>query len=109
MHLYEHYGQLTPQDLKNNNNDMNKPYNPNALIKNWFEQIEQAIDIAATARAPYNAMQIINVVYTIIFNTNTFSELCQEWLKLPQAKNMEQFQTALHRSAPRLHGNTDTK
>jgi len=84
-HLYERYGNLTPQDLKYNDDKMNQPYDPNTPIENLYEQIEHAVDLAATAGAPYNATQIVNVAYTIIFNTNVFQETCREWRRLPQA------------------------
>ena len=93
-HLYDRYGQLTPQDLKTNDDNMNKAYDPNTPIENLFEQIEQAVDIASTAEAPYNATQIVNVAYTLIFNTNAFPETCREWRRLPQVeKTWNNFKT----------------
>ena len=57
---------------------MNQPYDPYTPIENLYEQIEQAVDLAATAGAPCNATQIVNVAYTIVFNTNVFQETCRE-------------------------------
>ena len=84
-HLYAQYGQLTPQDLQTNDEHMQRSYDPNTPIENLYEQIEQAVDIAATAGAPYSNMHILNVAYTIVFNTNAFPETCREWRRLPQA------------------------
>ena len=85
-HLYERYGQLTPQDLKNNDDEMNQPYDANTPIENLYEQIEQAGDIAASANAPYNEAQVLNSAYNLVFNTNAFPETCREWRRLPVAQ-----------------------
>ena len=84
QHLYRRYGQLTPQDLKNNDDAMNAPYDATTPIENLFEQIENARDTASSANAPYNDTQILNVAYNLAFNTNAFPETGREWRRLPQ-------------------------
>lgn len=41
-HLYLHYAKISPSDLTNNNNAMEKVYDPNLPIENIFEQINDA-------------------------------------------------------------------
>ena len=84
QHLYRRYGQLTPQDLKHNDDTMNAPYDATTPIENLFEQIENVQDIASAANAPYNDAQILNSAYNLAFNTNAFPETCREWRRLPQ-------------------------
>ena len=83
-HLYDRYGQLTPQDLKDNDDYLHQPYDATSPIENLFEQIETAQDIAMTAGAPYNDIQILNAAYNLAFNTNAFPNTCREWRRLPQ-------------------------
>jgi len=86
QHLYRRYGQLTPQNLKYNDDAMNAPYDATTPIENLFEQIENAQDVASAANAPYNDAQILNAAYNLAFNTNVFPETCREWRRLPQAQ-----------------------
>jgi len=85
-HLYDRYGQLTPQDLKDNDDNLHQPYDATSPIENLFEQIDTAQDIATTAGAPYNNTQILNAAYNLVFNTNAFPDSCREWRRLPQAQ-----------------------
>ena len=59
------------------------PYNVNTPIETLFKQIEDAVDIASKAGAPYNQNQILNTAYTLIYNANIFSQTCREWRWLP--------------------------
>ena len=68
-HHYKRYGQLTPQDLKDNDNNLHQPYDATAPIENLFEQIKLAKDIAMTAGSPCNEVQILNAAYNLVFNT----------------------------------------
>ena len=93
-HLNDCYGQLTPHDLKINDNEMNQPYNTTPLIEYLYKQIGQARDVAISTNAPYNEAQILNVAYNLVFNTHVFLEICREWRRLPLArKTCERFKT----------------
>ena len=94
VHLYDNYGKLSPQDLKQNNDNMMTPYDVNTPIETLFEQIEEAVDIASEAGAPYNQNQILNTAYTLIYDTNSFPQTCREWRRLPEAnKTWPEFKT----------------
>jgi hypothetical protein len=54
-HLYSTYGQLTPSNLQDNNAQMKQPYDANETIKTLFPQIEEGINLAEAAGAPYTA------------------------------------------------------
>jgi len=83
QHLFDTYGRLNPQDLKMNSERMNTPYDIHSPIENLFEQIEDAVYIAATAHAPFNDNQIVNTAYTLIADTNAIELSCREWRKKP--------------------------
>ena len=80
-HLYASYGTLTPQDLQYVDDEMKKQYDPYSPIETLYDQIENAVDIASTAGAPYAPKQVINIAYTIVYNTNVFNDSCRDWRK----------------------------
>jgi len=85
-HLYQAYGTLTPQDLQHVDNQMKKQYDPYTPIENLFDQIEEAVDIASAANAPYAPKQVVNIAYNIIFHTEVFHPACRDWRKRPDAQ-----------------------
>jgi hypothetical protein len=58
---------------------MKQPYNPNEAIETLFHQIEESIDVADAAGAPYTPSQIVAISYNLIFGTGMFPEACHEW------------------------------
>jgi hypothetical protein len=82
-HLYTAYDRLTPADLQGNDTRLGQPYDPNQPIEALFDQIEEAISLAAAAQAPYNAAQIVSIAYTLVFTTGMFPEACREWCRNP--------------------------
>jgi hypothetical protein len=81
--LYTAYGRLTPADLQGNDTRLRQPYDPNQPIEALFDQIEEAVSLAAAAQAPYTAAQIVSVAYTLVFTTGMFPEACHEWRRNP--------------------------
>jgi hypothetical protein len=51
-HLYTSYSRLTPSDLQESDTQLCQQYDPNQSIKTLFDQIEEAISLAAAAHAP---------------------------------------------------------
>jgi hypothetical protein len=51
-HLYTSYGRLNPADLQGNDTRLRNPYDPNQPIEALFDQIEDAVVLAAAAQAP---------------------------------------------------------
>jgi hypothetical protein len=94
VHLYANYGRLTPADVQANDAAMKAPYDPNQPIETLFDQIENAIDIADAAAAPYSPEQVVNIAYTLVFGTGMFPEACRDWRRLPIAdKTWDRFKT----------------
>jgi hypothetical protein len=58
---------------------LHQPYDPNQPIEALFDQIEEAISLAAAAQAPYCAAQIVSIAdTTLIFAIGMFCKLCRE-------------------------------
>jgi hypothetical protein len=60
---------IAPTELTQNFERLNAPYDPNKPIETLFQQIQDARAFAVAGGQPYGAAMIINVAYTLVFNT----------------------------------------
>jgi hypothetical protein len=70
---------ITPTELTQNYERLNTPYDPNQPIKTLFQQIQDARAFAVAGGQPYSAAMIVNVPYTLVFNTGLFTDACRAW------------------------------
>jgi hypothetical protein len=77
-HLLTYYAMIAPTELTQNYERLNTPYDPNQPIETLFQQIQDARAFAV-ATAPYGAAMIVNVAYTLVFNTGLFPDACRAW------------------------------
>jgi hypothetical protein len=83
---------IAPTELTQNYERLNTPYDPNKLIKTLFQKIQDARAFAVAGGQPYGAAMIVNVSYTLLFNTGLFPDACQAWKSRAIArKTWEQF------------------
>jgi hypothetical protein len=64
-HLYATYGNITPADLAHNDTRLKAPFDPSQPIEILFDQIEDAVDLAAAARAEYTQDQIVAYAFKL--------------------------------------------
>jgi 6-pyruvoyl-tetrahydropterin synthase len=76
-YLLTYYAMIAPTELTQNYERLNTPYDPNQLIKTLFQQIQNARAFAVAGGQPYGAAIIVNVAYTLIFNTGLFPDACR--------------------------------
>jgi hypothetical protein len=70
---------IAPTELTQNYERRNTPYDPNLPIEALFQQIQDARDFAVAGGQPYGAAMIVNVEYTLLFNTGLFPDACRAW------------------------------
>jgi hypothetical protein len=70
---------IAPTELTQNYERLNTPYDPNQPIEMLFQQIQDALAFAVAGDQPYGAAMIVNVAYTLIFNTGLFPDACRAW------------------------------
>jgi hypothetical protein len=70
---------IAPTELTQNYKRLNTPYDPNQPIETLFQQIQEARAFAVTGGQPYGAAMIVNVAYTLVFNTGLFPDACRAW------------------------------
>jgi hypothetical protein len=78
-HLLTYYAIIAPTELTQNYERLNTPYDPNQTIETLFQQLQDARAFAVAGGKPYGNAMIINVAYTLIFNTGLFPDACRAW------------------------------
>jgi hypothetical protein len=74
-HLLTYYAMIAHTELTQNNKRLNTPYDPNQPIETLFQQIQDARAFAVAGGHPYGNAMIINVAYTLVFNTGLFPDV----------------------------------
>jgi hypothetical protein len=78
-HLLTYYAMIYPTELTHNDERLNAPYDPNQPIETLFQKIQDARAFAVAGGQPYGAAMIINLAYTLVFNTGLFPDACRVW------------------------------
>jgi hypothetical protein len=78
-HLLTYYAMIAPTELTQNYERLNMPYDPNQPIETLFQQIQDAWAFTVAGGQPYGAAMIVNVAYTLMFNTGLHPDACHAW------------------------------
>jgi hypothetical protein len=70
---------IAPTELRHNYEHLNIPYDPNQPIETLFQKIQDARAFAVAGGQPYGAAMIVNMAYTLVFNTGLFPDACRAW------------------------------
>jgi hypothetical protein len=76
-HLLTYYAMIAPTELTHNYERLNTLYDPNQPIETLFQQLQDARAFAVAGGKPYGAAMIVNVAYTLVFNTGLFPDACR--------------------------------
>jgi hypothetical protein len=91
-HLLTFYAMIAPTELTQNYERLSTPYDPNQPIETLFQQIQDARAFAVAGGQPYGAAMIVNVAYTLVFNTGLYPDACCAWQsRATAAKTWAQF------------------
>jgi hypothetical protein len=85
-HLLTYYAMIAPTVLTQNYERLNMPYDPSQPIDSLFQKIQDARAFAIADCQPYGDAMIVDVAYTIVFNTGVFRDACQTWQVPPAAQ-----------------------
>jgi hypothetical protein len=78
-HLLTFYAMIEPPELTQNYVRLNTSYDPTQPIKTLFQQMQDAGAFAVAGGQPCGNAMIINVAYTLVFNTGLFPDACRAW------------------------------
>jgi hypothetical protein len=70
---------IAPTELTQNYERLNTPYDPNQQIETLFQKIQDDRAFAVAGGQPYGAAVIVNMAYTLLFNTGLFPDACRAW------------------------------
>jgi hypothetical protein len=84
-HLLTYCAMIAPTELTQNYERLNTPYDPNQLIETLFQQIQDARAFEVAGGQPSGAAMIINLGYTLVFNTGLFTDACRAWQSIALA------------------------
>jgi hypothetical protein len=91
-HLLTYYAMIAPTELTQNYECLNTSYDPNQPIETLFQQIQAVRAFAVAGGQPYGAAMIVNVAYTLVFNTGLYPGVCRAWQsRTIAAKTWDQF------------------
>jgi hypothetical protein len=68
---------IAPTELTQNYDRLNMPYDTNQPIETLFQQIQDARAFAVAGGQPNGTAMIVNVAYTLWFNTGLFPNACR--------------------------------
>jgi hypothetical protein len=78
-HLLTFYAMIAPTELTQNYERLNTPYDPNQPFEVLFQQIQDARAFAVAGGQPYGEAMIVNVAYTLVFNTGLYPDAFRAW------------------------------
>jgi hypothetical protein len=70
---------IAPTELTQNYERLHTPYDTNQPIETLFQQLQDARAFAVAGGQPYGAAMIINLAYTLVFNTGLYPDACRDW------------------------------
>jgi hypothetical protein len=71
-HLLTYYAMIAPTELTQNYERLNAPYDPNHLVETLFQKVQDTRSFVVVGGQPYGAAMIVNMAYTLVFNTELF-------------------------------------
>jgi hypothetical protein len=74
-----YYAMISPTELTQNYERLNTPYDPNQLIENPFQQIQDARAFAVAGGQPYGDEIIANVLFTLVSRAELLPDAFRAW------------------------------
>lgn len=102
--LFTSYGDLTAQDLADNNLAFTKPWDPNTPFETLIDQMENGREIAEAGNQPITEAQLLNTAYVLVYNTGLYFDDCKLWDRRQEAEKTWQNFQAHFLEAQRLLG-----
>jgi hypothetical protein len=93
-HLMDNYGKITPEDIVQNDNRLNEPWDGSEPFENIIERVDECIEFAKEAERPYSPEQILDRALRIVSKTGLYHDDLKEWKKKAMAnKTWPNFKT----------------
>ena len=84
--LYDNNDNISPQDLSENYARLKATYDVSQPIESFFDQVEDAMELAAAGNTPYTPGKIVNIALNLIFKKGKFADNWKLWKRLPEVE-----------------------
>ncbi len=78
-YLFDNYGHIDQQDLINNRMKLTEEWDPNLPFSHITQRVQAVQEYATDGKRPINKKDIMDAIYTVVFNTGMFYEDCEKW------------------------------
>ena len=58
---------------------MKTPFDVSLPIETFYDQIEDAVELANAGQTPYSVKQVVAIVYLLVFGTVMRVKACRDW------------------------------
>jgi hypothetical protein len=106
-HLQTNYGEVSQEDLAENEALMNSPWDHTTPVETLFARIKECQEYAEAGEEPINDRKIIRVTYMHIKRTGIFNDACDVWDdKETASKTWSAFKTYFITAIKKKHKHT---
>jgi hypothetical protein len=78
-HLLTYYALIAPTELRKNCERLNAPYDHKQPIETLIQKIQDARAFAVAGGQSYCNAMVVNLAFTLVFNTRLFPDYCRTW------------------------------
>ena len=77
--LFSDWGQLSQQDLVANRRRLNEEWDANRPFTDLIQRVQEVQEYARDGQRPIPENDIVDAIYTVIYNTGIFFDNCNDW------------------------------
>ena len=85
-HVFKNFGQIDHQDLIHNRARLHEEWDPNQPFSVLVQRVQAVQEYANDGYRPISNNDIIDAIYTVIFNTGMYYDDCEKWSEKPTAQ-----------------------
>jgi hypothetical protein len=85
-HLMTNYGRLTAEDLTENLERINRPWDPDTPIETVFNNVAECRQLAAAGEDPITEATAVRIILQAFHNSSLFEHAVREWRNKPEAQ-----------------------
>ena len=84
-HLFLDWGYLSQQDLVANRHRLNEEWDANRPFTDLIQRVQEIQEYARDGHHPISEHDVIDAIFTVVYNTGIFFDACNEWDDKPMS------------------------
>jgi uncharacterized protein with HEPN domain len=77
--VFSDWGQVTQQDMVANRNRLHEEWDPSRPFSDLIQRVQEIEEYATDGQRPIRENDIVDAIYTVIYNTGVYFDDCVEW------------------------------